>query len=70
MCPRCDIGGSFRLRVGLTSYLADLAGADLSEFTGPDGLLAADALGVTRRFVEFHLETGLTGLAYSSLNGG
>lgn len=70
VCIRCDSGGSFRLREGLTSYLAALAAADLAGFTVPDGPMAGDALGVARRFVEFHLETGLAGLAYSALNGG
>lgn len=70
VCSRCDTGGSFALRSGLTPYLADLAAANLSALTGPDGPLAADALGVTRRFVEYHIEVGLSGLAYSALNGG
>lgn len=70
VCTTCDVGGSFRLREGLVSYLDELATADLLGFTGGDGPMAGDAAGLTRRFVEFHIETGLAGLAYSSLNGG
>lgn len=70
VCRRCDAGGSFRLREGLTAYLAGLAISDLSGFTGEDGPMAGDAVGLARRFVEFHIESGLSGLAYGSLNGG
>ena len=70
VCARCDAGGSFRPRHGLTSYLASLATSDLSGFTVGDGPMAGDAVGLARRFVEFHIETGLSGLAYSSLKSG
>ena len=70
VCSDCDIAGAFRLRAGLTDHLARLTTADLAEFTEPDGEFAGDALGLAKRFVEFHIESGLTGLAYSAMNGG
>lgn len=70
LCTRCDAGGSFRLRGGLTTYLATLAASELSGFTEGDGVLAGDAAGLVRRFVEFHIEAGLSGLAYGSLARG
>ena len=70
VCDTCEVGGVFRLREGLTAHLARLSTAELCGFTEPDGRLAGDAVGLTRRFVEFHIESGLTGLAYGALNGG
>ena len=70
VCSTCDVGSVFRLREGLTDHLARLSNAELSGFTEPDGKLAGDAVGLTRRFVEFHIESGLAGLAYGALNGG
>ena len=70
MCRSCDLGGAFRLRAGLADYLARLATADLSGFTRPDGEMAGDAVGLARRFVEFHIETGLRAPAYGALAGG
>ena len=70
VCDTCDVGGSFRPREGLTAHLARLSTAELSGFTKPDGRLAGDAVGLTRRFVEFHIESGLAGLAYGAVNGG
>ena len=65
ICERCDAGGTFRLREGLTEHLARLSAADLSGFTTPDSKLAPDAVGLVRRFVEYHIESGLGGLAFS-----
>ncbi len=69
-CDVCDMGGAFRLRNGLTAYLSWLAAAPLSGFTGSDGEMAVDAVGLARRFVEYHIESGLAGLAYGSVSGG
>lgn len=70
VCARCDAGGSYLLRDGLIPYLAGLATADLSGFVSRDGPMARDAVGLVRRFVEFHIEAGLSGPAYSSLRSG
>ncbi|MCY3539142.1 MAG: DNA repair protein RecO [Acidimicrobiia bacterium] len=61
ICRACDEGGTFRLRDGLPDHLAGLLAADLSGFTGTDSGLAAEAVGLARRFLEYHLEAGLTG---------
>jgi len=69
VCSTCDIGGTFRLREGLTLHLARLSDADFLDLKEPDSDLAADAVGLARRFVEFHIEVGLAGLAYSNIKG-
>ncbi len=60
VCPSCDLGGSFRFREGLTDHMAELMAADLGRFRGPDRELAVDAMGLARRFVEYHIDTGLS----------
>ncbi len=52
-----------RLRPGLTGYLAALAAADLGNMPPTDPALAGEAMGVTRRFVEYHLDRRLLSLA-------
>jgi DNA repair protein RecO (recombination protein O) len=63
VCRNCQTEGSVRLRAGLTGYLAGLAAADLSLLPPSDPALAAEAMGVTRRFVEYHLDRRLASLA-------
>lgn len=63
MCATCRSGGSVRLRVGLMQYLSGLAASDLDALPVEDGTLTSEAMGVTRRFVEFHLERRLSSLA-------
>jgi DNA repair protein RecO (recombination protein O) len=54
VCDACAPGGSVRLRPGVLEHLTTLRrGAD------PDPATADDALGVVRRFVEYHLERRL-----------
>ena len=43
--------------------LAGLAAADLSMLPPTDPIMAGEAMGVTRRFVEFHLDRRLSSLA-------
>ena len=69
ICERCDTGGTIRLRDGLTEHLARLSAADLSGFTSPDSKLATDAAGLARRFVEYHIDSGLVGLAFGIRRG-
>lgn len=66
ICAGCDSGGTFRLRAGLTDHLLRLSNAELSAFSMPDSNLAGDAVGLVRRFVEYHIESGLAGLAFGS----
>lgn len=62
VCTNCRPNGSTRLRPGLAEYLAVLAAATLDRLPPTDAALAGDALGVTRRFLEHHLERRLASL--------
>ena len=63
ICDSCRTEGAVRLRDGMTDYLAQLAGADLSNLGGEDDPLSSEAMGIARRFVEYHLDRKLTSLA-------
>lgn len=63
VCDRCFVDGAVRLRNGITAYLADLAQADLASLPSPDMALSGEAMGIARRFVEYHLDRKLTSLA-------
>jgi DNA repair protein RecO (recombination protein O) len=63
LCATCGTGAGVRLRPGLTEHLAELARADLSTLVYPESAMAVDAMGVTRRFVEHHLERRLSSIA-------
>jgi DNA repair protein RecO (recombination protein O) len=63
LCERCRTPGAYALRDGLTDYLAGVAAADLSAMPDADPRLTGDAMGVTRRFLEYHLERRLESLA-------
>jgi DNA repair protein RecO (recombination protein O) len=63
VCGACHPDGTIRLRSGLTDYLAVLATSDLDRLPSEDARLSGEALGVTRRFLEHHLERRLTSLA-------
>jgi len=63
MCGRCDGERGVRLKVGLTSYLSALERAEFRALPPVDPALTSDALGVARRFVEYHLDRSLASLA-------
>lgn len=63
LCDRCGSEGSVRLRPGLTEHLAALAAADFSALPESNLNIAGEAMGVARRFVEFHLDRKLASLA-------
>ena len=63
LCDRCGSEGSVRLRPGLTEHLANLAATDFSALPGEDSPLSGEAMGVARRFVEYHLDRKLASLA-------
>lgn len=63
VCDQCRPAGSVRLREGITDHLARLAHDPLSEVGATDGELSGDAMWVTRKFVEFHLDRRLASLA-------
>ena len=58
MCDTCRSEGAARLRAGLTPYLARLATADFDALPATDSALAGEAMGITRRFVEHHIQPG------------
>ena len=62
VCGLCSPDRGMKLRDGLTAHLAVLAEADLSHLP-PATELTRDAIGVTRRFVEYHLERRLESLS-------
>jgi DNA repair protein RecO (recombination protein O) len=59
LCPTCRTPGSYALRAGLVPYLAAVASADLHRLPDADESLSRESLGVTKRFVEYHLERRL-----------
>ena len=63
VCDRCRVDGTVRLRDGLTDYLARLAGSDFSDMPPVDDALSGEAMGIARRFVEYHLDRKLSSLA-------
>lgn len=63
VCDRCRVDGAVKLRDGLTEYLADLASAELMNLPRGDDSLAGEAMGIARRFVEYHLDRKLSSLA-------
>ena len=63
VCDTCQVEGSVRLREGLTAYLAALARSEFPTLPAIDTALSGEAMGITRRFVEYHLDRKLTSLA-------
>lgn len=63
LCDRCGVEGSVRLRDGITVYLAALAEAEFGGLPDTDAGLSGEAMGITRRFVEYHLDRKLSSLA-------
>jgi DNA repair protein RecO (recombination protein O) len=63
LCDRCRTPGAVALRAGLPAYLARLAAADLQDLPSADPAFSGEALGVSRRFLEYHLERRLASLA-------
>ncbi len=63
VCESCRPDGAVRLRRGLTAYLSQLAGSDLHSLAPADDEFSGEAMGVVRRFMEFHLERRFSSLA-------
>ena len=63
ICNGCMVEGTVRLRAGIIGYLAALAGAELSALPPGDESLSGEAMGIVRRFVEYHLDRKLVSLA-------
>lgn len=62
VCGLCSPDRGMKLPDGLTAHLAALAEADLSNLPAATEL-SRDAIGITRRFVEYHLERRLESLS-------
>jgi DNA repair protein RecO (recombination protein O) len=60
LCDRCRTPGAVALREGLTGYLAALRDAPIDDLPAHDPTLSDDALGVARRFLEYHLDRRLS----------
>nr|MDJ0924877.1 DNA repair protein RecO [Acidimicrobiia bacterium] len=63
LCDHCRTPGAYALRDGLTTYLAELAAADLDEMPETRDEFSGEARGVARRFVEYHLERQIHSMA-------
>lgn len=63
LCDDCRTPGAYALRSGLVEYMAVVAASDLHTLPEADTSFSREALGVTKRFVEYHLERELTSLA-------
>jgi len=63
LCDRCLTDGAVRLRDGVTVYLAALADAEFGHMPPTDAGLAGEAMGIARRFVEYHLDRKLASFA-------
>lgn len=63
ICDRCRVDGTVKLRDGITEYLAALAGSEFMALPAVDMGLSGEAMGIARRFVEYHLDRKLTSLA-------
>ena len=63
MCVNCQADGGVRLRTGLIEYLDGLAVAELMSLPPTNPAISGEAMGIARRFVEYHLDRKLSSLA-------
>lgn len=63
LCDRCRTPGAYALRDGLTDYLSLVAVHDIGSLPEADPAYSGEAMGVTRRFMEYHLERKLESMA-------
>lgn len=63
LCSTCHHDGGVRLRSGITRYLEVLARAELMSLPQVDPDLSREAMGIARRFVEYHLDRKLSSMA-------
>ncbi len=62
-CTTCQVDGGVRLRSGLTEYLDGLASSELMALPVTNDALSGEAMGIARRFVEYHLDRKLTSMS-------
>lgn len=63
LCDACRTPGAYALRAGLVPYMAQVASAELHRLPEADPSFSTEALGVTKRFMEYHLEREIESLA-------
>jgi DNA repair protein RecO (recombination protein O) len=63
ICDTCSTEGGVRLREGVVGHLAALSMADFMDLPDSNDSLAGEAMGIARRFVEYHLDRKLASLA-------
>lgn len=63
VCENCRVPGSYALRAGVVEYLASIASADIHALPEADATMTKEALGITKRFMEYHLERRIESLA-------
>lgn len=63
LCDADRIPGAIALRPGLVGYLSRMSTADLGALPTADAGFSGEAMGVTRRFMEYHLERRLVSLS-------
>jgi hypothetical protein len=51
-----------KLRDGMTQYLASLSVVEFADLPESDKAMSGEAMGIARRFVEYHLDRKLTSL--------
>jgi DNA repair protein RecO (recombination protein O) len=62
-CSTCQADGGVKLRNGITVYLDGLARAELMSLPVTDTALSGEAMGIARRFLEYHLDRKLFSLS-------
>jgi len=67
VCSRCGGRSSMRLRPEIMGYLSRLASVSLGDLPEVDEGLHVDALGLMRRFVEYHIDRRLASLVVLDL---
>lgn len=63
VCDTCRSPGAYALREGIVPYLATIAGSDITALPEADPAMTREALGITKRFMEYHLERQIDSLA-------
>jgi len=63
VCETCRSPGSYSLRAGVVEYLARVSASDIAALPEADDSMSKEALGITKRFMEYHLERRIETLA-------